>query len=213
MNIHVDNLSLVYDGHSLFENVSFEVESGQKYCINGPSGYGKSSIFKAMLGFIRPQQGTIYINNVPVNDKTVWQVRRSIAYVTQEPDLGQQVVLDRIRRPFGYKANAHLEWKTEAVQEWFKRFNLPEKLLSKQTTELSGGEKQRIAIIIALLLDRPVLLLDEPASALDKQSKQILRTVLSESKKTIVFISHEDALLDLADATLELAPAGGRRDE
>ena len=210
MKISVNNLSIKYDGHSLFEDVSFQVQSGQRFCIDGPSGCGKSSLLRAMLGFVRPQQGTININGQPVNDKTVWQLRHKIAYVTQEPDLGQQVVLERIRRPFDYKANAHLSWNETAVGEWFDRFKLPGKLLTKQTTDLSGGEKQRVAIIIALLLDRPILLLDEPASALDKQSKHILRKVLSEAQKTIVFISHDETLLDIADATVELAaPKGG----
>ena len=213
MNLQIDNLSLGYDKHTLFEDVSFEVRSGQKVCVDGPSGCGKSSLLRALLGFVRPEQGTITIDNQPVNNKTVWSLRHHIAYVTQEPDLGSQTVLKRISRPFDYKANAHLQWRLETIHEWFERFNLPRKLLTKQTTDLSGGEKQRIAIIIALLLNRPVLLLDEPTSALDKQSKQILRDMLADLQKTILFISHEDALLDIADATLELAPAGGNGHE
>ncbi len=210
MNIAVNNLSLAYDGHSLFEDVSFEVRPGMKYCISGPSGCGKSSVFRAMLGFVQPRQGDIVINGLSAQGKDVWQLRHKIVYVTQEPDLGQQSVLERIRQPFHYKANAHLQWQTEAVHKWFDRFNLPRKLLAKQTTDLSGGEKQRIAIIIALLLDRPLLLLDEPTSALDKQSKQILRGVLMELQKTVLFISHEDILTDIADATFQLHSAGGR---
>ncbi|MHC5118520.1 MAG: ABC transporter ATP-binding protein [Planctomycetota bacterium] len=213
MNISINNLSIKYDGHSLFEDVSFAVQSGQRLCIDGPSGCGKSSLLRAMLGFVQPQAGEIVIDSQPVNDKTVWQLRHKIAYVTQEPDLGQQTVLDRIRRPFGYKANTHLQWNQETIDEWFDRFKLPRKLLAKQTNDLSGGEKQRIAIIIALLLERPVLLLDEPTSSLDKQSKQILRDILADLQKTIVFISHEDVLLDIADATLELTPAGGHHHE
>lgn len=213
MNISIDNLTLDYDGHTLFEDISFEVHSGQKVCISGPSGCGKSSLLRAMLGFVRPQQGTITIDNQPINNKTVWSLRHHIGYITQEPDLGSLSVLERISQPFDYKANAHLQWQIAAVHECFDRFNLPHKLLSKQTTDLSGGEKQRIAIIIALLLDRPLLLMDEPTSALDKESKQILKTILTELQKTIIFISHEDALLDMADATFQLHAAGGYHHE
>ncbi|MHC5139248.1 MAG: ABC transporter ATP-binding protein [Planctomycetota bacterium] len=209
MKISINNLTLRYDGHSLFEDVSFEVPSGRTVCIDGPSGCGKSSLLRAMLGFVRPQGGEIAIDGTPINDKTVWELRHNIAYVTQEPDMGRQGVLDCIQRPFAYKANAHLQWNQQTVEEWFDRFGLPRKLMAKQTTDLSGGEKQRVAIIIGLLLDRPVLLLDEPTSALDKQSKQILKDILTDLQKTIVFISHEDILLDVADATVELGGDNG----
>ena len=213
MNLSVNNLTLGYDGHALFEDVSFEVHSGQKLCIDGPSGCGKSSIFKAMMGFVRPQRGTIAIDNQPVNNKTVWSLRHKIAYITQEPDLGSQTVLERIRQPFDYKANAHLQLQMDQVYSYFEQFNLSRKLLNKQTTDLSGGEKQRVSIITALLLDRPLLLLDEPTSALDKESKQILRTVLSGLDTTMVFVCHEDILLDMADATLQLVSSRGDGNE
>ena len=209
MNINVDNLTLGYDGHTLFKDLSFEIKSGQKLCIDGPSGSGKSSLLRAMLGFVRPQSGSITIDNQPVNHKTVWSLRHCIGYVTQEPDLGSQSVLERICQPFGYKANAHLEFNMDTLEAYLDQFKLPRILLSKQTTDLSGGEKQRIAIIISLLLDRDLLLLDEPTSALDKESKQVLRDLLANLHKTIVFISHEDVLLDIKDMTLQLQAAGG----
>ncbi|MFZ9010971.1 MAG: ABC transporter ATP-binding protein [Anaerohalosphaeraceae bacterium] len=209
MNISINNLTLGYEGHTLFRGMSFEVKSGHKVCIDGPSGSGKSSLLRAMLGFVRPRAGSITIDTQPVNHKTVWSLRHCIGYVTQEPDLGSQSVLERIRQPFGYKANAHLEFNMDTLEAYLDQFKLPRILLSKQTTGLSGGEKQRIAIIIALLLDRDLLLLDEPTSALDKESKQVLRDLLANLHKTIVFISHEDVLLDIKDMTLQLQTAGG----
>jgi len=213
MKITVSNLTLQYDGHTLFDDVSFEVASGDTCCIVGPSGCGKSSLFGAMLGFVSPGQGTIAIDDTVVNSESVWQLRRQIAYVTQEPDLGQQTTLECIRRPFGYKVNAHLQWSDDAVRSYFDRFKLPTKLLDKSAAELSGGEKQRVAIITALLLERPVLLLDEPTSALDKDSRGILKEVLTDLDKTIVCISHDEMLLDIADVTVTIKPDGGTAHE
>ena len=213
MNINVKNLTLGYDGHTLFENVSFEVQSGQKLCIDGPSGCGKSSLLRAMLGFVQPRTGSITMDNQPVNDKTVWSLRHRIGYITQEPDMGSQSVLERIRQPFGYKANSGLELDMDVLEAYLEQFNLSRKLLDKQTTDLSGGEKQRVSIIIALLLDRDLLLLDEPTSALDKESKQILRTILSGLDTTMIFVCHEDILLDMADATLQLVSSRGHGNE
>ena len=213
MNINVHNLTLQYDGHTLFKDVSFEVASGNTCCIVGPSGCGKSSLFGAMLGFVSPQQGTIAIDGTVVDSESVWQLRHNIASVTQEPDLGLQTTLECIQRPFAYKANVHLKWNEDSVRSYFDRFKLPVKLLDKSAAELSGGEKQRVAIIIALLLARPVLLLDEPSSALDKDSRRILKEVLADLDKTILCISHDDMLLDIADLTVTLTPGGGAAHE
>jgi ABC-type multidrug transport system ATPase subunit len=207
MKISVNNLMLQFDGQTLFEKVSFEVPSGKTCCIVGPSGCGKSSLLGALLGFVSPRQGTITIDGTAVDSESAWRLRRSIAYVTQEPDLGQQTTLECIRRPFGYKANAHLPWSEDAVRSYFERFKLPVKLLDKSAAALSGGEKQRVAVVIALLLARPVLLLDEPTSALDKDSRRVLKDVLADLDKTIVCISHDELLLDIADVTVSLTPS------
>jgi ABC-type iron transport system FetAB ATPase subunit len=157
------------------------------------------------MGLVVPTQGDIRVGTEVLTEKSVWHLRSRIAYVGQEPDLGEGIVLERIRRPFGYHVNAHLEWDRRAVSDYCKQFRLDEKLLDKDTADLSGGEKQRIAIIIALLLRRPILLLDEPVSALDKEIKAIVKEELvSDSSRTILFISHEDVLLEIADDTIDL---------
>lgn len=213
MQIRVSSLSIAYDGHTLFEDVSFEVPPHRTYCISGPSGCGKSSLFKAILGFVRPKTGEINIDGQPLDEKSVWHVRQKIAYVSQEPVLGSRNVLEAVHLPFTYKSNAHLKWDRQALDALFDRFALSRKLYDKETVGLSGGEKQRIAVITALLLDRPILLLDEPASALDKNSKHILKELLAELPKTVVFISHEPELLDIADAEYDLVLHGERRHE
>ena len=205
MNISVDNLTIRYGPAVLFEGLGFQAEAGQKVCIAGQSGSGKTSLLKALMGFVIPAQGDIVIGHQRLTEKSVWQLRNKIAYVAQEPDLGEGPVIDRIRRPFGYRANAHLEWNRQMVSGYCQKFRLDEKLLDKDTAELSGGEKQRFAIIIALLLQRPILLLDEPLSALDKETKAILKEQLqNDTSRTVLFVSHENALLEIADQTIDL---------
>lgn len=207
MDISVNNLSIRHDDHTLFDNLTFTVTAGQKIRIDGPSGCGKSSLLKTLLGFVNPHSGSITINSLSPHTKDVWQLRHLIAFVTQEPDLGRQNLLDRIGQPFTYNANSHIKFSNEKLDELFDRFKLNKRLLKKQTSDLSGGEKQRIAIIIALLLDRPLMLLDEPASALDKDIKKILSATLAESDKTIIFVSHEKSLLQIADSTVTITSA------
>lgn len=209
MEISVDNLTHSFDGQTLFENLSFHVRSGQKVSIEGPSGCGKSTLLKALMGFVVPAEGGISIGPEPLTQASVWDLRRRIAYVAQEPDLGEGTVIDRIRSPFDYHANAHLKWDRQKVSGYCQQFYLNEKLLHKETTDLSGGEKQRIALMIALLLQRPILLLDEPVSALDKEIKTAVKEELArDTSRTVLFVSHESMLLEIADATIHLKPAG-----
>lgn len=205
MQVEANHLKLVYQEQVLFEDLSIRAQTGQRICIAGPSGSGKSSLLKAILGFVRPAAGGISIDGTELTERTVWKLRRHIAYVPQEPDLGDQIVSRRIREPFHLKANAHLQFDTAQLDRYLDQFNLSPMLLDKPATELSGGEKQRFAVIIALLLKRPILLLDEPVSAMDKESRRILRDLLSQqTDKTILFISHDESLLDIADQTVDI---------
>lgn len=206
VNISVNNLTIRYGQAALFENISFDTEAGQKVCVAGQSGSGKTSLLKAMMGLVVPTRGDIVIGTEPLTEKSVWQLRNKIAYVAQEPDLGEGVVIDRLRRPFDYHANAHLAWNRQTVSDYCRKFRLDEKLLDKDINEISGGEKQRFALIIALLLERPILLLDEPFSALDKETKAIIKEQLKQdTSHTILFVSHEEALLEIADKTIDLS--------
>ncbi len=206
MNIKADNLTIHYDGSQLFEPLSFEAVSGQNICIAGPSGSGKTTVLKALMGLV-PACGEIFVGQELLSEKTAWHLRHKIAYVAQEADLGQGVVIDRMQRPFSYHANAHLTWDRAKVADYCRQFRLDETILAKNLADISGGQKQRIAIIIALLLARPILLLDEPLSALDKETKQIVKEQLkADTSRTIFFISHDPSLLDIADSTIELNP-------
>lgn len=205
MTIMVDNLTLRRDGAALFDGLNFEIQPGQTVCVQGRSGSGKSTLLKALLGFVRPDAGRITIDGEQLTGKSVWHLRHKMAYVSQEPDLGQGMAMESIRRPFGYHANTRLTWDEQAVKEYCDLLHLPHKLLARDMSELSGGEKQRIAFIIALLLDRPILLLDEPISALDKHSKAAFKELLAaEMSRTVLFVSHDDMLLEMADTTVDL---------
>lgn len=210
MTIQVDNLKLRRDGGDLFDGLSFEAQAGQKVCLHGRSGSGKSTLFKALMGFVVPDGGRITIDGEQLTGKTVWSLRHKIAYVSQEPDLGGGNVLDCIRKPFHYHANAHLQWDVQKVHDYCEMLHLDRKILNRDVSDLSGGEKQRIGIIIGLLLDRPILLLDEPISAQDKHGKAAFKELLTaDTSRTVLFVSHDELLLEIADVTVDLDREGG----
>ncbi|MCP5116313.1 MAG: ATP-binding cassette domain-containing protein [bacterium] len=189
--VRIKNLRLAFGAKVLAEGMSLDVTEGGVCSLVGPSGCGKSTLLKAMLGFAEPAAGSIEVLGGEIDHKWAWEVRRRVAWVPQEPDLGAGTAEEALRWPFAYGANRALQWRRGRAEELCRRFLLGVSALDSQVSELSGGEKQRVAIIGALLLERRLLLLDEPFSALDREAKEAAMAVLSEAAKTVVCASHE----------------------
>lgn len=204
-----ENLSLAFDGRILLDGFSLEVSSGQKVLMTGPSGCGKSTILKCFLGLVTSRTGSIAVAGQTLTPTTVWNLRRQIGYVGQEPDLGRGTVRQIVEKPFRFRANAHLLPNLERLSEFMDLFNLGGDLLEKDVAKLSGGEKQRIALIVAVLLDRPILLLDEPTSALDARTRKTLGQHLkSQAGLTVLAVAHDTESFTFADNVVELAAYG-----
>ena len=205
--IAVTDLAKTYDGKPVFRNVSFVLAPGEKATLTGPSGCGKSTVLRCLLGFALPEQGRIAIEGTELSPATVWRLRARMAYVDQEPDLGDGAVADALERPFHFRVNAHKRDRLSEAPVLFERFGLAPDLTDKSLSALSGGEKQRVALIGALLLDRPILLLDEATSALDGDSKAIVNACIAEmTDLTVLSVSHDPAGLMFADRLIDLRP-------
>lgn len=152
--IEVSDLACTVGGQRLFAGANLRVERGRGVRIAGPSGCGKSTLLKCVMGFVAPSSGVICIDGQELTAATVWTLRRHLAYLAQEPDLGQGRVLDRLREPFGYRHNAERRLEETTLKHWMDYFHLPQELLHKDLKTLSGGEKQRLAVVLAILLGR-----------------------------------------------------------
>jgi len=132
-----------------------------------------------------------------------------MAYVAQEPELGEGIVRDALKHPFTYKINRGTAYSESKAVELFERFQLNASFLEKDICSLSGGEKQRIALVIALSLERPLLLLDEAASALDSTSKKAVREYLCQCDAlTILSVSHDIRDFSLSERMVTLPFSG-----
>ena len=210
--IEMMDLDLYQDRKPLLQGFELQVAPGQKVLVTGPSGCGKSSLLKCILGLIQPAAGVVRIQGTDLNETTVWSLRRHLAYVAQEPELGTGTVREALERPFEYQANRHLRDQLAQLPDWLERVALSETLLDKAVTQLSGGEKQRVALISALLLQRPILLLDEVTSALDPDSRRAVAGVLAElSELTLLMISHDPSHFNFLDRQLTW-PGLGKED-
>ena len=188
----IEGLGVRHAPRWILQGFDLRMKAGEKVVLAGPSGSGKSTLLQAILGLVVPQKGTIHVCGQPVDGVGVWEARRRLAYVAQEPDLGAGTVREMLEQPLTYKANAACRGHLSRVPVLMRRFHLPEALLDKECASLSGGEKQRFALISALLLDRPVMLLDEAMSALDRDNRQAVAAYFDEvGDRTVLAVAHD----------------------
>lgn len=209
--IEIADLGVRHDGRWVLEGFSLQVARGERVTLTGPSASGKSTVLRCVLGLVIPQTGHVRILGRPLDGARVWEIRRQLAYVAQEPDLGSGTAREALHRPLAYRANAHLRGRTERVPGLLSRFGLPESVLDKEMGTLSGGEKQRIALVSAMLLERPIVLLDEASSALDTDNRRALAACLQEARDlTVLSVSHDTEWLASSHRVVELAGSAGR---
>jgi len=188
--IQYKNITLAYEGRTLYSDLNFSVQQGEKLLVSGKSGTGKTSLIKLLLGFMTPDKGSILFNNKKVVDQVAWIIRQQTAYVTQNLDIGGGRVASIIQDILSFKSNS----ETGEVEKfkWLDFLELKKEILENRFEDLSGGEKQRVVILIALLLSRNIFLLDEPTAYLDKGLKQkVADYFLHHPKLTVIVISHD----------------------
>ncbi len=204
--IDIDRLSVQVGGQTILSDLSLRLARGRKATLVGPSGSGKSTLLLALLGFVAPTEGTIRIFGEELTASSVWRLRTRMAYVSQEPELGEGTVRQILNHPFTFKNNRHLKDNMERAPELMEKLYLPGHLLDKDITSLSGGEKQRVALISAMLLEREILLLDEASSALDQGAKQAVIDLLSSRENlTLLSVTHDREWIEAADDLIELS--------
>ncbi len=192
----LEHLTKQFSDQFVLEDFSFDIQEGEKIIVSGRSGIGKTTLFRLLLGFEQPDSGKIYFENELFTEVTVWNLRRRVAYVSQDLNIGRGNLQAFFNDTLSLKTNA--EYKNSSLgelEELLNAFELPDTLLQKNIEELSGGEKQRVAIINALLLKRNIFFLDEITSALDKSLKaKVLDYFLLNPAFTVLSISHDNYL-------------------
>ena len=206
--IQIHGLRIRQDHRVLMDGFSLRLPAGGRCTITGPSGSGKSTLLSCLLGFMTPESGLIEILGRRLDASTVWSLRRKIAWVPQEADLGQGTGREFLHRPFTFRANRGLDAPDNMAPELAERFLLLPGTLDKKVELLSGGEKQRLALISALTLRRPILLLDEASSALDPASRDAVAEYLrSSTNAAIVSVAHEPEKFNLGGEVIDLGGA------
>lgn len=203
--ILTEGLSFSFDNVSILENVSFEVEYGQKVALTGNSGTGKSSVLNILAGFNINYSGEIKIFDKILNEKSISEIRQNMAWLPQETNINYNTVRELLLAPFDFKLNKKNRPTDKEIKSILDDFLLSSKILKKSTLEISGGQKQRILLASALLLKKKLIILDEPGSALDEDSRNaVLDRILSEDT-TILFSTHDKSWIEKSDIEINLS--------
>lgn len=199
--------SLAFGSKTLFSNLDLTVEPGELVGITGESGCGKTSLLRAILGFVPLTSGTIEVCGLPLDAHHIHEIRRQTAYVPQELQPPAETGADLVALTHELTANqSHA--KQEQVQVLMSQLGLEESIFDLSASKLSGGQRQRLLLSAALSLPKPLLLLDEPTSALDEDSTQrvalALLRVCHEEKRAALVVSHDPVLISFCDKTITL---------
>jgi thiamine transport system ATP-binding protein len=204
--LRADRLRFAYPGQATPYLFSFEAEPGQVTAISGASGSGKSTLLDLLAGFQAPISGTLALDNsdlLPLPPE-----KRPASLLLQSESLFEHLSAAR-NVALGLPAGMARAIRDQRVAQALAEVGLPD-IGRQRAATLSGGQKQRVALARTLLRDRPVLLLDEPFSALDDDTRQTTRALVKtlterQNWHTILVTHHQDDVAALASRRYRLA--------
>ena len=217
-HLKFDNVSFCYQGKdsqekkslNVLENISFEIKHGKRVALVGPSGSGKSTLTSLILRFYSPNSGLITLDEQPLDEILLKDLRNQVALVSQETTLfddtiGRNIMYGMLDQYDSVRLDAAI--KAAHVDEFINE--LPEGLdtvVGEHGLRLSGGQRQRVAIARAIYKNAPILILDEATSALDNKSERFVQDALETlmAGRTSLVIAHRLSTIESADLILVL---------
>ena len=206
--LRFDHVSLSYGSQKILNDLCFEIEEGQFAVLIGPSGCGKTTTLKMINRLIQPDTGKIYLNEEDITSKDKVELRRHIGYVIQQIGLFPNMTVAQNICVVPKLLKYSKEQCDQIVRDMLAMVEMPyEQYANKYPSEMSGGQQQRIGILRALAASPPIVLMDEPFSALDPMTRRSLQQEVKRLQqklhKTFIFVTHDMAeALDLADVII-----------
>lgn len=202
-----ENVSFQYGEKKLFSNKQAHIRGGEKIGLVGFTGAGKSTFINLILRFFPLQSGKIFIDGQNIADITLESLRRQIALIPQDPVLFHRTLRENISygKPEATEAEIFAAAKLAHCDEFISHIPAGyEAKVGERGTKLSGGEKQRVAMARAILVDAPILILDEATSSLDSVTEKYIQDSLSQlmQGRTTIVIAHRLSTLSCMDRIL-----------
>ena len=209
--IEIKQLSLSFGKRKILDNLNFKINRGQILGLLGPNGVGKSTIFNLITGLIKPNFGKIFIDSANVNQFPIYLRTKKfkIGYVPQYGGYFHDLTLLENLQAISEILILEKKIRYEKIDSLISKFEL-DPVRDIKAAYLSGGQKKRLVIALALLGDPQILLLDEPFAALDvltiKMLQQIIVNLQSENNISIILCDHQARdLLSCVDVAIVLS--------
>ncbi len=190
--LRLQDVSFTLNHIPLLEPVSLTLTPGEFTLLTGPSGSGKSTLLKIIASLQNPTGGNLYFKGENITQIKPEAYRQRVSYCFQTPSLFGETVYDNLALPYQIRNKKPDDGQ---LRDWLKQVNLSEDMLTKRTQELSGGEKQRIALLRNLQFMPDILLLDEITSALDEENKininDIIAGLVEKEQIAVLWVSHD----------------------
>lgn len=207
--IYLDALLFSYGKKVVLKNASMDIPAGQIVAIVGHSGTGKTTVADLITGLFRPKKGTIYIDDIPLDQFNLHAWRDLIGYVPQEMFLFHDTIYKNVSLGDENLSRADVEEALRVAGAWDFVSETPSGIgtvIGERGSKLSGGQRQRLALARALVRKPQLLILDEVTTALDPETEKAICRTLKQFKgtMTILAISHQPAIMEIADKIYDL---------
>jgi len=189
----VKNLSYQVGDKKILKDINLEIEKGKYVTFVGPSGSGKSTLMRILASMITATSGEVRFDGKKIETYEPTNYRQRVSYAFQQPTLFGKSIRDNLEFPFEVR-NSNFD--EEKVIDYLKMVNLDASYIDKSVNDVSGGEKQRIALIRNLLFPPEVLITDEVTAGLDVENKRIVHKMLQEFNQqglTILRVTHDES--------------------
>lgn len=204
-NVTFSNVSFTYENNLILDDVSFDIDSNSLTAIVGKSGSGKSTIFRLLLRLYKLDKGNIYIDGTSIYDYSKDVYSSNVSIATQKPFIFNMSIRENLNLVDSNKEKQIEACKRVGIHDFI--MSLPKgynTLLKEDATDISGGQKQLIALARTLLSKSEILLFDEVTASLDPNTAKQVIKVLKDLKKdhTVIIITHKPKLMKIADKIL-----------
>lgn len=205
VNIEFRDVSFSYGERKILQDVNFKINAGEKIAIVGENGSGKTTLINLLLRFIKPTNGTIDICNLDISKIGIEQYRELFGVVTQSPTLFDATIADNLTLFDKYLLSDNI--LSSPLLKFVKLLDKGlESRVGNKSSFLSGGEKQKIVLVRAIIANKKILVLDEPTSNYDKDSEELFNEMIKTGNRNQIFIviTHEPSIIKSVDKILHV---------